>query len=191
MPDKFSSSYRLGCYSACGVALILLGLCLVGPERSFGAAAATSTSTAFGEGDVFLDTLIVIPSTSPARATDLQPTYEAQVRFNQTLVRRAEASENLALEGIVVDETMSPQGRTFYADFFQVWRSPAVEGFYTVRVQERPTPGRGTLVQVLVNGRVVSQARLQPQTDRAEEALQAARRTYAYVRSGQGILQIY
>lgn len=95
------------------------------------------------------------------------------------------------LGGLVVDETMSPHGRTFYTEFYGVWQSPPVDGFYTVKVQEEPTPGRGTLVQVFVNDDATFQARLQPQTDIAEQALQAARRTYAYVRSGQGLLRIY
>jgi hypothetical protein len=95
------------------------------------------------------------------------------------------------LGGLVVDETMTPQGRSFYSAFYNVWRSPPVEGFYTVRVQEGPTPGRGTLVQVFVNDDITFQARLQPQTHIDTQARQAARRTYAYVRSGRGILRIY
>jgi hypothetical protein len=86
---------------------------------------------------------------------------------------------------------MTPHGRTFYTAFFGVWQAPPVEGFYTIRIEENPTPGRGTLVQVFVNDDVTFQARLQPQTDIPEQALQAARRTYMYVRSGQGILRIY
>lgn len=95
------------------------------------------------------------------------------------------------LGGLVVDETMTPQGRSFYSTFYNVWRSPPVEGFYTVRVQEGPTPGRGTLVQVFVNDDITFQARLHPQTQIDAQARQAARRTYAYVRSGRGILRIY
>ncbi len=100
-------------------------------------------------------------------------------------------SSTAELRGLVVDETITPQGRTFYTEFYGVWQSPPVDGFYTVEVREKPTPGRGALVRVFVNDDVTFQARLQPQTDIAERALQAARRTYGYVRSGQGILQIY
>lgn len=95
------------------------------------------------------------------------------------------------LGGLVVDETLTPQGRTFYSDFFGAWRSPPTTGFYIIRVRERPMPGRGTLVQVFVNDDVTFQTRLQAQTTVDEAVLQAARQTYAYVRSGRGILQIY
>ncbi len=100
-------------------------------------------------------------------------------------------SSTTELRGLVVDETITPQGRTFYTEFYGVWQSPPVDGFYTVEVREKPTPGRAALVRVFVNDDMTFQARLQPQTDIAERALQAARRTYGYVRSGQGILQIY
>ena len=87
---------------------------------------------------------------------------------------------------------MSPQGRTFYRKFYDVWQSPPIEGFYTVKVQEEPKPGRSTLVTVLVNDDTVFRARLQIQQINVDEvAVQAARRTYAYVRSGRGILKIY
>jgi len=117
-------------------------------------------------------------------------TYAGQLRLYRTLQRKPGADATLDLGGLVVDETLTPHGRIFYADFFDVWESPAVEGFYTVRVQEQPTPGRGTLVEVFVNDDVTFRTRLHPQTQIDEQALQAARRTYAYVRSGRGILRI-
>lgn len=97
------------------------------------------------------------------------------------------------LGGFVLDETFSPQGRTFYSRFYAVWQAPPVTGFYTIRIEERPTPGRGTLVQVFVNDDIIHQARVQPGPDDAirEQALQGARRAYAFVRSGQGQLKIY
>jgi hypothetical protein len=117
-------------------------------------------------------------------------TYADQLRLYRTLQRKPGADATLDLGGLVVDETLTPHGRIFYTDFFDVWESPPVEGFYTVRVQEQPTPGRGTLVEVFVNDDVTFRTRLHPQTQIDEQALQAARRTYAYVRSGRGILRI-
>jgi hypothetical protein len=107
------------------------------------------------------------------------------------LERRPGVETSLELGGLVVDETMSPHGRLFYTAFFGVWQAPPVDGFYTVRIQEEPTPGRGTMVQVFVNDDITFRTRLQPQTEIDRQALRAARRTYAYVRSGQGILRIH
>jgi hypothetical protein len=126
---------------------------------------------------------------APTTAPSVSASAPNQRRTPKPAPRRERAS--IELGGLVVDETMSPHGRTFYSEFYGVWRSPPTTGFYTVRVEEKPTPGRGTLVQVVVNDDVTFQARLQPQTDIAEQALHAARRTYAYVRSGRGILRIY
>ena len=136
------------------------------------------------------------PSPSGTQAAEtptsvgLPTTYGDQLRLYRSLQRKPGTSATLELGGLVVDETLTPHGRIFYADFFDVWESPPVEGFYTVRVQEQPTPGRGTLVEVFVNDDVTFRTRLHPQTQIDEQALQAARRTYAYVRSGRGILRI-
>ena len=126
----------------------------------------------------------------PPRYEALTTTYSDQLRLYRTLERRPETDHRIELGGLVVDETITPQGRTFYSRFFGIWKSPPTSGFYTVKVVEKPTPGRGTLVQVLVNDDTTFQARLQPQTHFADLALQAARRTYAYVRSGQGLLHV-
>lgn len=132
------------------------------------------------------------PSASQARTASpgLSITYEEQLRQQRQWQRRPSTEAALALEGLVVDETLTPQGRRFYDAFFGVWRSPTTTGFYTVRVEEQPTPGRGTRIRVLVNDTPTFQTRLQPHTDIDDHALQAARRTYAHVRSGRGALQI-
>lgn len=147
-----------------------------------------------GAGDASVPEQRPAPSGPQAAETPgvvaLPTTYGDQLRLHRTLERRPGADAALDLGGLVVDETLTPHGRIFYTDFFDVWEAPPVEGFYTVRVQERPTPGRGTLVEVFVNDDVTFRTRLQPQTPIAEQALQAARRTYAYVRSGRGILRI-
>ena len=97
------------------------------------------------------------------------------------------------LGGFVLDETFSPPGRIFYSRFYNVWEAPPVTGFYTIRVEERPTPGRGNLVQVFVNDDIIYQTRVQPGPDDtiSEQALQGARRAYAHVQSGRGQLKIY
>jgi hypothetical protein len=136
------------------------------------------------------------PSPSGTQAAEtpavvgLPTTYGDQLRLHRSLQRKPGASATLELGGFVVDETITPQGRTFYDSFYGVWRSPSVEGFYTVRIQEKPTPGRGTLVQVFVNDDTTYRTRLQRNANVDDHALQAARRTFAYVRSGKGILQI-
>jgi len=124
-------------------------------------------------------------------ATSEQLGSSERQRLSQSRTPTPSPTPAVGLGGLIVDETMTPHGRTFYTAFYGVWQAPPVKGFYTIRVQEMPTAGRGTQVQVFVNDDVTFQGRLQRQTDIAEQALQAARRTYAYVRSGRGILKIY
>lgn len=132
------------------------------------------------------------PEAQPAPTpTALAATYEAQLARQQRLQPVEQASESMELGGIIVDETITPQGRAFYSAFYTLWQAPPRSGFYTIRVHEEPRPGRGTLVQVLVNDDITYQTRLQPQDAVEDRVRQAARRTYLFVRSGQGQLTIY
>jgi hypothetical protein len=172
----------------------LLALAVWGGALLLGAAAAPLSAPATTVGArAPADTSVTAPDTAAAAPppSALPLTYDAQLRATRALERRPDATQALALGGLVVDETVTPRGRTFYGVFFGGWRSPSTAGFYTVRIEERPTPGRGTLVQVFVNDDVTFRTRLQPQSPIDDLALQAARRTYSYVQSGRGQLTIY
>jgi len=171
------------------LALAVWGGVLLFAAVPLSSADATISAAAPADTSVTTPDTAVVPSPSPPSVLPL--THDAQLRIANTLEPRPATTAPLALSGLVVDETVSPHGRIFYTEFYGVWQAPPIDGFYTVRVQEKPTPGRGTQVQVFVNDDITFQGRLQPQTDLAEQALHAARRTYAYVWSGRGILKIY
>jgi curli production assembly/transport component CsgE len=128
---------------------------------------------------------------APVLETGLAMTYSSQMAQRRRLHPRRSVDGSEAGGGLVVDETLTPQGRRFYDAFYGVWEPPSTSGFYTVRIEEGPAPGRGTLLRVLVNDDTTFRLRLHPQKAVADAALQAARRTYRYVRSGQGILTIH
>ena len=140
------------------------------------------------------DTAVTSPPSPSSPPRPLSPglpmTYGDQLRSYRQLERKPDADAAVTLGGLVVDETITPQGRLFYAAFYDIWRSPSTPGFYTVRVEEQPTPGRGTLIRVIVNDTPTFQSRLQPDSVIDDLALPAARRTYAHVQSGRGILKI-
>lgn len=80
----------------------------------------------------------------------------------------------LELDGLVVDETLTRFGQTFSTAFKQVWQAPEGAQRYTITIQEKMTPGRGTQVDVHVNQEVVYQTRLTPRTEATEHAAQQA-----------------
>lgn len=122
----------------------------------------------------------------------LAMTYEDQLRRYRQLERKSGEEGGLELFGLVVDETMTRLGRDFYNQFYDLWQAPPTRAAYTIRIQERPVPGRSTMLQVLVNDDVTFRARLSPGREGVgDRPLQAARRTYAYIQSGRGTLEIF
>lgn len=91
----------------------------------------------------------------------------------------------LELDGLVVDETRSRHGRDFYDLFYNGWDPPDGAINYTVRVQEQPGRGMGTIISVQVNDSVVYRTQLQPRYAVVEQAAQQA------VAQTQRIMQEY
>lgn len=91
----------------------------------------------------------------------------------------------LELDGLVVDETRSRHGRDFYDLFYSGWDPPDGAINYTVRVQEQPGRGMGTIISVQVNDSVVYRTQLQPRYEVVEQAAQQA------VAQTQRIMQEY
>lgn len=81
---------------------------------------------------------------------------------------------SLLLEGLVVDQTRTRLGRQFYDLFYRRWEAPEGAAGLTVTVEERPAPGRGSVVTVRADGEVTFRARLQPDRGYLERAARAA-----------------
>jgi hypothetical protein len=85
----------------------------------------------------------------------------------------------LEINGMVVDETRSKHGRDFYDLFYTSWSEPEESYAYTIRIEEKPGRGRGTIIIVRVNDEIVYQSQLQPRYEVVEQtALQAVEQTY-------------
>lgn len=124
-------------------------------------------------------------------ADSLVTGYEQLLREYRNMQRIPEAPDSTAtddpdarikrleIDGLVVDETQTRLGRSFYDTFYRVWESPRGAFNFTVTVQEQPVPNLGTRVTVRVNGEIAFQTQLQPR----EELVQgAARQAVYYVR---------
>lgn len=74
----------------------------------------------------------------------------------------AQAAEHGAVEGIVVNQTVTVAGQEFHAAFAASWADkPELPG-YELAIRERPSARRGTTVEVEHRGRVVFRAILPP-----------------------------
>ena len=139
----------------------------------------------------FLALVLVLP-TLPALLAGLSVTGSQTVSFSSgapaadtTEVGSEEAlpvspmASQLEINGMVVDETRSKHGRDFYDLFYTSWSEPEESYAYTIRIEEKPGRGRGTVIVVRVNDEIVYQSQLQPRYEVVEQAaLQAVERTY-------------
>lgn len=86
--------------------------------------------------------------------------------------------EHRAIEGILVNQTVTVAGQEFHAAFAAMWADkPDVAGYW-LAIRERPSPRRGTTVEVEHNNRIVfsawlppSRAQVRPLAEQAVEAV--------------------
>ena len=125
---------------------------------------------------------VLAASRQPATAFGRGLTYgEIAREYSQLRLRprpdstAGSADPFLGIQGLVVDETATPSGRTFYDAFFLMWSPPASAARSTVELSEQPLPGNSTAILIRVDGELAFQARLPRRGDEiADLAVQAA-----------------
>ncbi|MEZ5069541.1 MAG: CsgE family curli-type amyloid fiber assembly protein [Bacteroidales bacterium] len=86
---------------------------------------------------------------------------------------KSRTTDFLEISGLVYDETMSKLGRDFYNDFYVIWQQ-ITETDQSVVVRERPIPGMGTQVRILINDQDVYLAFIRPRAEEIEDAAASA-----------------
>lgn len=133
-------------------------------------AAARQPATAFGRGLTY------------AEITREYELLRLRPRPDSTAVS---ADPFLGIQGLVVDETATPSGRTFYDAFYLVWSPPASAAQSTVELSEQPLPGNSTAILIRVDGELAFQARLPRRGDEIVDlAVQAAQFIAERLRGG-------
>jgi curli production assembly/transport component CsgE len=87
--------------------------------------------------------------------TSLNAQTEAGTDSLQTLhsqqVRQATDPLDLEIGEMIFDETITKVGRDFYEIFFNNWSNPTEIKDFSITVQERPMPGIGTQITVMID----------------------------------------
>lgn len=52
---------------------------------------------------------------------------------------------------LIFDETITKVGRDFYTEFFTLWENPTKIQSFSISIKERPMPGLGTQLRVLID----------------------------------------
>ena len=99
----------------------------------------------------------------PERLKSLIENYqEQQEEETNTAETEENLSTELALDGLIIDETMSKMGHDFYIYFYDNWSVPSEINNYTIYISEKPAPGMGTLISIKINYEEVFRNRISP-----------------------------
>ena len=74
----------------------------------------------------------------------------------------------LEIDGLIVDDTKTKNGKDFYDIFYSLWTPPANARNYSITISEKPYRMNNTLIEVSINENTVYQSVLQPRLDIVE-----------------------
>ena len=102
---------------------------------------------------VDLMSILLIISTFCLTSLNAQTEAGTDSLKTQIIQQTSQAIDPLDLEigEMVFDETITKVGRDFYELFFNTWSNPTQIKDFSITVQERPMPGVGTQITVLID----------------------------------------
>ncbi|MCK5065996.1 MAG: hypothetical protein KAR16_01095 [Bacteroidales bacterium] len=102
---------------------------------------------------VDLMSILLIISTFCLTSLNAQTEAGTDSLKTQIIQQTSQAIDPLDLEigEMVFDETITKVGRDFYELFFNIWSNPTQIKDFSITVQERPMPGVGTQITVLID----------------------------------------
>ena len=77
-------------------------------------------------------------------------------------------------EGMILDETQTRMGGTFFNYFYNHWQAPREATNFMITIKEKMMPSIGSSVSIKINEELVFQTRLQPRYDFIEQMGQRA-----------------
>ena len=112
--------------------------------------------------------------------------YDIQKEEAEKVSRDAE----IEIDGLLIDETKTKNGRDFYDYFFRDWVPPQNAKNYSIFITERPYRLTTTMIEIRINETLVFQSFLQPRGDIVEMlAQQAVARTALYLQNYEEIVK--
>ncbi|GAB4328216.1 MAG: hypothetical protein Kow0037_02370 [Calditrichia bacterium] len=64
---------------------------------------------------------------------------------------QVQKSQDIELDGLILDQTLTKAGRDFYDVFYSNWEPPPGISGYDIKIGEKPMPRIGTQISVTVN----------------------------------------
>lgn len=96
----------------------------------------------------------------------------------------------IEIDGLVIDETKTKNGRDFFDFFFRDWEAPVNAKNFTIFIYEKPNRFNSTLIEVQINETLVYQSFLQPRLDIIEAlALESIGITQMYLVNYEALMK--
>jgi len=86
-------------------------------------------------------------------------------KLTKTTKKQLAPTDDIELDGFIIDATRTKVGRDFYTYFYNSWVAPKGAKNYTITIKELPARGRLARLTVLINNKEVVQRFLQPRND--------------------------
>ena len=103
---------------------------------------------------------------------------------------KVSSDADLEIDGLLVDETKTKNGRDFYDFFYSQWEAPPGANNYSIFITEKPYRLTTTMIEVSINETLVYQSFLQPRIDIIEMlAEEAVGRTVLYMQNYEALVK--
>jgi len=89
-------------------------------------------------------------------------------------LERPVGPDGVEMTEFIFNETITKLGNDFYHHFFQEWFNPSEVRDLSIHVRERPIPGMGSLVNLVIEDQIIYQGVLRPGPQTVTDAAEAA-----------------
>jgi curli production assembly/transport component CsgE len=97
---------------------------------------------------------------------------------------------NLEIDGLIIDETKTKNGREFYDYFFRDWEAPEGARNFTIFIEEKPFRLNTTIIEILINETLIYQSLLQPRSELLENlAMESIATTQMYLANYEELMK--
>ena len=85
-----------------------------------------------------------------------------------------ESSNEITISGILIDQTLTPQGRRFFKSFSTSWRLLEPRDEFNLAVKEFPDPAKSSRIQITWNHRLLYATLLGPARNQLKQKAEQA-----------------
>ena len=107
-----------------------------------------------------------------------------QINNNFYQIADSTQTDDIEIEGIIVDATQTKIGKDFYDLFYQQWSQVEDLPYHSITISEKALPQLGSQISVQIEDQLIFRKVVQPVYEKIEEmAIYALQQAYRYVQN--------